>query len=95
MYVISAKKKKYNSNEFEWQYFQYDNGAYGSGYPIFSDFHGAKQFATPESAKKEFEEMKKYITKDILPETLAVRKVNIQFKYVERLALDTTYSDTY
>lgn len=37
MYVISAKIKKYHSDEYEWGYFQYDNyaGSFSTGYPFF------------------------------------------------------------
>ena len=88
MYVISAKIKKYNSNEFEWKYFQYDNGAFGSGYPIFSDFWGAKIYYTIEDAKKEFEKARRCIDEDMLnisSGTLAIRE--IKFKFVDACKL--------
>lgn len=87
MYVISAKKKKYHSNEFEWQYFQYDRGPYGSGYPILSSFEGARIFYTIEDAKKTFERLKHNILDMdyILSGTLAIREV--KFKFVDACKL--------
>lgn len=87
MYVISAMVKNHYSKEIEWQYFQYENGSYGSGYPCFSFRWSAKTFATPEDAENEFKRVKKDILnkKDIIPGTLAIRAIT--FKYMKGLSL--------
>lgn len=92
MYVISAKIKEYNPIkhdewEYEWGYFQYDNGAYGSGYPILSSFRGAKIFYEIEDAKKEFKKAKTDLLndKDILLGTLAIRELKYKFVDVCKL----------
>lgn len=86
-YVISAMVKSPYSKEIEWQYFQYDNGSYGSGYPCFSFRFSAKMFATPEDAENEFKRVKKCILngENIIPGTLAIRVVT--FKHVKKLSL--------
>lgn len=86
-YVISAMVKNPYSKKIEWQYFQYDNGSYGSGYPCFSFRSSAKTFATPENAENEFKKVKNCIlnNKNIIPGTLAIRIVT--FKYVKGLSL--------
>lgn len=87
VYVISAKVKIHYSNEVKWQYFQYDNGQYGSGYPCFSFRFSAKIFETPEDAENEFKRVKKDIlnSKSIIPGTLAIRA--IKYSYVKGLSL--------
>ncbi len=81
--------KRYGSEEYEWEYFQYDDhsGSFSSGYPFFGSFYLAKIFATPEDAENEFKRIKKCILnkKDIISKTLAIRVVT--FKYVKGLSI--------
>ena len=90
-YVISAMIKRYGSEEYEWQYFQYDNhgGSFSTGYPCFGSFCYAKTFDTVEFAKKCFDDSKKYLllyyVGRIKIDTLAIRIV--KFKYVKGLSL--------
>lgn len=92
MYVISAMIKRYEryeSEEYEWQYFQYDNhsGSFSTGYPCFGSFCYAKTFDTVESAMECFDNDKKYLLsyyeRKIKIDTLAIRKV--KFTNVRRL----------
>lgn len=81
MYVISAMVKRYRSEEYEWEYFQYDDhsGSFSTGYPCFGSFCYAKTFDTVESAKERFDNDKKYLLSyyegKIKIDTLAIRKV--------------------
>lgn len=64
-----------------YEYFQYDDGSYGSGYPVFSDFYGATYFASLNQAKEVYERNKDYLYHYYGPSaydwnSVVIRKIN-------------------